>query len=254
MLELIEIEKKYLKFHLQNINIKIDAGEIFGLVGPNGAGKSTIVKIISGVLESSKGQVKIFGKIFKVDSIALKKRMGIMGEQLSLFDYLSIQEHLEFIGGVYGLDRETCLSRISEFLTILDLINHRHKLINELSTGMRKKTALISAFIHKPDIIILDEPFENIDPVSSQIIREIIVAYAKTGSVVFITSHNLRIVEMLCSEVGIIDKGRIILQDKTDSIRSRVDLEEGSKYSYLEKVFNDSISTSNPFSGLSWLK
>ncbi len=254
MLELIEIEKRYLKFHLQDINLKIGSGDILGLVGPNGAGKSTIVNIISGLLEPTKGFVKIFEEIFKADSISLKNRMGIMGEQLSLFDYLSIQEHLEFIGGIYSLDEGTRLTRIKELLAIFDLTNHRHKLINDLSIGMRKKTALISALIHKPDIIILDEPFENIDPVSSQIIREIISAHAETGSAVFITSHNLRLVESLCSEVAIIDKGRIILHDKTDNIRKRVNLEEGSKDSYLEKVFNESISTSNPFSGLSWMK
>src|SRR5262249_35693413 len=152
-------------------------------------------------------------------ALEIKSRMGVVPEDLALFDNLTAREHLTFIGRMYLLPRETIRTRIDELLPLLGLENEEKKLTLEYSHGMKKKLALAAALLPNPDLLFLDEPFEGVDAVTSRIIRDLLAGYVARGSTVFLTSHVLEIVERLCSHVGIIVKGKLVEQGSLESLR-----------------------------------
>ena len=219
---------------VDHIDINVERGTFYGFLGPNGAGKSTTIKMLTGLLAASSGHARVLGRnIFEIDdALEVKKRIGVVPEDLSLFDNLTAREHLTFTGRMYLLPRDTIRSRIDDLLGLLELEVDEKKLIMNFSHGMKKKLALAAALLPNPDLLFLDEPFEGVDAVTSRVIRNLLSDFVKRGSTVFLTSHVLDVVEKLCTHVGIIAEGRLVVQASLDEIRQGGSLEE----KFLEKV------------------
>jgi ABC-2 type transport system ATP-binding protein len=194
---------------LDDVALEVPSG-ICALLGPNGAGKSTLLKILAGLLAPDRGEVRIAGRHIARGAIAVKRAIGVLPEDLGLFDALTIQEHLELCGPVYGLSRAETRQRSAGLLRVLDLEPARHTFLDQCSHGMRKKTALAMALLHNPRVLLLDEPFEAIDPVSSRAIRDLLRAVSGRGITVFLTSHVLSMIGQLGTQIMMIRAGRIV--------------------------------------------
>src|SRR5947209_9284118 len=212
---------------VNGIELRVERGTFYGFLGPNGAGKSTTIKMLTGLLAPSRGAIRVLGKdmLDPREALEAKSRVGVIPEDLALFDNLTAREYLTFIGRMYLLPKETIRSRIEELLPLLGLENEETKLSVEYSHGMKKKLALAAALLPNPDLLFLDEPFEGVDAVTSRVIRDLLKGYVGRGSTVFLTSHVLEIVEKLCTHVGIIVKGALVEQDSLEAIRQGSSLE-----------------------------
>lgn len=232
---------------VDHIDINVERGSFYGFLGPNGAGKSTTIKMLTGLLAASSGHARVLGRnIFEIDdALEVKKMIGVVPEDLSLFNNLTAREHLIFIGRMHLISRDTIRTRIDDLLGLLELNVDEKKLIMDFSHGMKKKLALAAALLPNPDLLFLDEPFEGVDAVTSRVIRNLLSDYVKRGSTVFLTSHVLDIVEKLCTHVGIIADGRLVEQASLDDIRRGGSLEE----KFLQKVGADEEAIRKP----SWL-
>lgn len=230
------------------IDLAVERGTFYGFLGPNGAGKSTTIKMLTGLLASTSGEIRVLGKnvLDSREALQVKRQVGVIPEDLALFDNLTAREYLTFIGRMYLLPKETIRTRIAELLPILGLDKEEKKLAIEYSHGMKKKLALAAALLPNPDLLFLDEPFEGVDAVTSRTIRDLLAGFVARGSTVFLTSHVLEIVEKLCTHVGIIVHGRLVVQDSLASIRQGATLEER----FLEKAGADSQATPH----IDWLE
>jgi len=205
---------------VDGIDLAVPRGCFYGFLGPNGAGKSTTIKCLTGLLRPSAGSITILGRDPQTDAVAVKRRVGVMPEDLALFDRLSGAETLAFVGQMHGLDRTTLVSRSEELLELMDLGDAARTLVADYSHGMRKKLALSVALLPAPRLLFLDEPFEGIDAVASRQIKKLLASYAEGGGTVFLTSHILEIVERLCDHIGIIHRGRLVAQGTVEALRS----------------------------------
>lgn len=233
---------------VKGIDLKVERGTFYGFLGPNGAGKSTTIKMLTGLLAPSGGQVFVLGKnmLDPREALDAKRRVGVIPEDLALFDNLTAREYLAFVGRIHLMPRETIRSRSDELLSLLDLANEDKKLALEYSHGMKKKLAMAAALLPNPDLLFLDEPFEGVDAVTSRVIRDLLAGFVSRGSTVFLTSHVLEIVERLCTHVGMIVKGELVEQDSLDTIRQGGSLEDR----FLQKAGADPESTRK----LNWLE
>lgn len=195
---------------VRDLDLRIPKGTLFGFLGPNGSGKSTTVKMLTGILPPTSGKVLISGRSLIDSPVEVKKRIGVLPEDLALFESLTIWEHLLMVGPVYGLSRKETESRAEQLLVYLDLWQGRHTYVDEASSGMRKKCSLAMALIHNPEVLFLDEPFEGIDPVSSRNIKDLLLLMSGKGITVFLTSHILEVVERLVQSFAIIVAGEIV--------------------------------------------
>jgi ABC-2 type transport system ATP-binding protein len=232
---------------VDRLDLQVERGTFYGFLGPNGAGKSTTIKMLTGLLAASGGEALVLGRnMFDGrESLEAKQRIGVVPEDLALFENLTAREHLTFIGRMYLLPPDTIRRRIDELLHLLGLADEEKKLALEYSHGMRKKLALAAALLPNPDLLFLDEPFEGVDAVTSRVIRDMLADFVRRGSTVFLTSHVLDVVEKLCTHVGIIANGRLVEQASLDDIRQGGSLEAR----FLEKVGADEAATRK----LSWL-
>jgi ABC-2 type transport system ATP-binding protein len=210
------------------IDLRVECGTFYGFLGPNGAGKSTTIKMLTGLLAPTKGVVSVLGRDMLDHARALdaKRHVGVIAENLSLFDNLTAREYLTFVGRMFLLPRDTIRQRSDELLAVLGLDGEDAKLTLEYSHGMKKKLALAAALLPNPDLLFLDEPFEGVDAVTSRVIRDLLAGYVARGSTVFLTSHVLEIVEKLCTHVGIIVRGQLVEQSAMEDVRKAGSLEE----------------------------
>jgi len=203
---------------VDRLSFEVPAGAICAFLGPNGAGKSTTVKMLTGLLAPSSGEVEVCGLNVQSDPLELKRRIGVLPEDLGLFDDLTVEEHLLLTGSVYGVNRQETRSRTNQLLHALSLEHGRNTFARSCSHGMRKKTAFAMALLHNPRVLFLDEPFEAIDPVTSRIMRDLLESIARHGVTVFLTSHILSVVEQIATELIMIRKGRIVWNSPTGEL------------------------------------
>jgi len=210
------------------IELRVECGTFYGFLGPNGAGKSTTIKMLTGLLAPSGGAISVLGRdmLDPAQAIEAKRHVGVIAENLSLFDNLTAREYLTFVGRMYLLPRATIRERSAELLNLLDLAGETKKLTLEYSHGMKKKLALAAALLPAPELLFLDEPFEGVDAVTSRVIRDLHAGYVARGSTVFLTSHVLDLVEKLCTHVGMIVHGRLVEQKSMAEIRAGGSLED----------------------------
>jgi ABC-2 type transport system ATP-binding protein len=212
---------------VRGLNLLVPGGTLFGFLGPNGSGKSTTVKLLTGLLAPTAGEARVAGRLVSVEDLELRREIGILPENDALFPALTIAEHLELSGPLYGLSARETAARALDLLRHLDLERDRGTLVEQASFGMRKKCALAMALLHNPRVVFLDEPFEGIDPGSSRNIKDLLVALAGRGVTIFLTSHILEVVERLVERVAIIVRGEVVCDHPVaDLRRSGTTLEE----------------------------
>jgi ABC-2 type transport system ATP-binding protein len=195
---------------VRNLNLQVAPGTLFGFLGPNGSGKSTTVKLLTGLLAPTAGEVLVAGHTVSPENIDLRRVIGILPEDAALFHSLTIWEHLELSGPLYGLSRQETRDRAIQLLRHLDLERDSGTYIDQASYGMRKKCALAMALLHNPQVLFLDEPFEGIDPGSSRNIKDLLPILAAKGVTIFVTSHILEVVERLIEQFAIIIRGEVV--------------------------------------------
>ena len=204
---------------VDGIDLAVPAGSFYGFLGPNGAGKSTTIKCLTGLLRPTAGAMRILGLDPIADPVSVKRRIGVVPEDLALFDRLSAEETLTFVAQVHGLEPNVAKSRSADLLDLMDLKPAGHTLVTDFSHGMRKKLSLAAALLPAPRLLFLDEPFEGIDAVASRQIKELLVSFVSRGGTIFLTSHILEIVERLSTHIGVISKGRIVAQGPIADLR-----------------------------------
>jgi len=241
---------------VDGIDLTIPKSTIFGIIGPNGAGKSTIINILAGLVNKTKGEVKILGSQIQKGDYEYKRDVGFVLEQPHYIEKLSVVEYLHFAGTMYEIETVEIEKRTSELINFLRLKEKENDWIESYSTGMKKKVSLAAALIHQPKILILDEPLEGIDPVSVKQIKDNLRLMVEKGVTVLISSHNLDSIEKMCDEVGIIDKGKLVFQAKTKDIHQKINKGINKEiYHSLEDIFVDTIIDDNDKGNnkLSWL-
>lgn len=239
---------------VDDLTMNVREGSFFGFIGPNGAGKTTTVNYLAGLLKKNKGELHFFGDHITDDSYEYKRKIGFVLEMPLYFKKLKGEEYLHFVGQMYDLEKRIVVSRTKELFELLELSEKKDELIETYSAGMKKKISLAAAIIHDPELLVLDEPFEGIDPVSSKIIRDNLKLMVKNGKTIFLTSHILEIVEKLCNEIAIINKGKLIFQDSTVSIRGKMKSDKNGKFLGLEDLFHRLVVPDNNKHILSWLE
>jgi ABC-2 type transport system ATP-binding protein len=225
MLELRSVSKSFSGIAaVDNVSFSARAGEVTGYLGPNGSGKSTTMKMITGLMEMTSGQILFNGKRIEQDLIAYKQRMGYVPEEPHLYAHLTGLEYLIMVGQLRALPQKDTRERIEGLLRLFSLFGNRHVAISSYSKGMRQKILLASALLHNPDLLLLDEPFSGLDVGSALVLRSLIQELAARGKVVLFSSHELETVERVCSRVVILHRGKIVADDSIERLRTLMSL------------------------------
>jgi ABC-2 type transport system ATP-binding protein len=234
---------------VDSINLDVPRGSFYGFLGPNGAGKSTTIKCLTGLLRATSGEIRILDIDPIKDPIAVKRQIGVVPEDLALFDRLSAAETLAFVGQVHGMEPEMLQKRSAELLALMSLEERSDSLVTDFSHGMKKKLSLAVALLGAPKLLFLDEPFEGIDVVASRQIRELLRSYVQRGGTIFLTSHILEIVERLSDHIGIIHDGKLVAQGSVEQLR------HGNEHgASLEEIFLNVVGAdSSKAADLDWL-
>ena len=244
-LELKGVTKRFgEKVAVDNLTLSIEPGSFLGLVGRNGAGKSTTLKMATSLVEPTSGSITVLGHDLRTDSLAARRLMGVMPEDMALLELLTGQQYLHFVGRMYGLEDREIDKRGAELFDTLDLKPGTRTLVADYSFGMKKKLALCAALIHGPKLLFLDEPFEGIDAITNRTIKDILLGLQQKGVTLVLTSHILEVVEKLCPLIAIIDEGKIKGFGTFDELR------QGKES--LESLFVNLVGGA-PRGGLSWL-
>ena len=214
------------------VDLAVPAGSFYGFLGPNGAGKSTTIKCLTGLLKPTAGTMRILGMDPVTEGVAIKYRVGVVPEDLALFDRLTAEETLSFVAQVHGIDKMTAQHRSDDLLHLMDLKSSASTLVTDFSHGMRKKLSLAAALLPAPRLLFLDEPFEGIDAVASRQIKDLLLSFVSRGGTIFLTSHILEIVERLSTHIGVIVGGALVAQGSIAEVRAA-----GSAGQTLEELF-----------------
>lgn len=240
VIELSHLRKEYDPVvAVADLSLRVPAGSLYGFLGPNGSGKSTTIGCLTGLLDPTSGAMRLLGESISPYPVSLKKRIGVMPENLGLFEALYAHEFLTFHARVYGLDPATTRLRVTELLEALELSGEGKKPLAEFSAGMRKRVAFAAAVIHTPEVLFLDEPFESIDPAGVALMKQWLRQMTAQGRTVFMTTHVLETVERLCDRVAIIrSPGELVWEgDITSLARDRAIVVEGEEFRTLEALF-----------------
>ena len=210
MIELTQLSKKYGSFTaVDAIDLFVPKGELFGFLGPNGAGKTTTLRMIAGILRPTAGTVKVAGFDLSRDAIAAKARLGFIPDRPFIYEKLTGMEFLRFVAGLYSQDGAQVEHRGRELLALFDLEEWRDELVESYSHGMRQKLIISSAFVHRPDVIVVDEPMVGLDPKAAKILKDLFREYTRRGHTIMMSTHTLEVAQTLCDRIGIIQSGTI---------------------------------------------
>jgi ABC-2 type transport system ATP-binding protein len=211
---------------VDHVDLAVPTGSFFGLVGPNGAGKTTTLSMAVGLLRPDGGTARILGVDVWADPARAKALVGVLPDGMSMPERLTGAELLTYMGLLRGLPQATVSARVEELLTVLELADARNRLVIDYSAGMRKKIGLATALLHAPKLLVLDEPFEAVDPLSAATIRTILQRFVAAGGAVVLSSHVMALVEQLCSHVAVISRGRVVAAGPVAEVRGGASLEE----------------------------
>ena len=231
-LPISNLSKKYGSFTaVDAINLTVPPGELFGFLGPNGAGKTTTLRMIAGILQPTSGTVEIGGVDVTKDPIAAKAKLGFIPDRPFIYEKLTGGEFLRFVAGLYGQEGPEVEHRARELLALFDLEEWRDELVESYSHGMRQKLIVSSAFVHRPQVIVVDEPHVGLDPKSIKILRDVFKEYVRRGHTIMMSTHTLETAESLCDRIAIIVGGKIAAHGTIDELRT------SSKAGDLEEIF-----------------
>ncbi len=207
------------KAAVDGLSLTVPRGCFFGFLGPNGAGKTTTIKMLMGLAPPTSGTIELLGLPMPARALEIKQLIGLVPDESLLFDHLTGGEFIEFVGRIYGLDRAVARERSAELLNLFELGTANRKLIAEYSKGMRKRVAMAAALIHRPQLFLMDEPFEGVDAVGARLMKDILLDQVRQGATIFLTSHVLEVVERLCDRVAIINEGRLVTEGSMAELR-----------------------------------
>jgi ABC-2 type transport system ATP-binding protein len=244
-IEIQSLRKLYgSKAAVDGLSLTVPRGSFFGFLGPNGAGKSTTIRMLTGLIPPSSGSIHLLGMPMPAQELEIKKRIGLVPDESLLFDRLTGAEFLEFVWRMYALARPVARERAGELLELFELTEPR-KLIAEYSKGMRKRVAMAASLIHRPELFLMDEPFEGVDAVGARLMKDILLDQVHHGATIFLTSHVLEVVERLCDRVAIINDGKIVREGPMQELRAGTET--------LEDVFVRVVGAERAFERLDWL-
>jgi ABC-2 type transport system ATP-binding protein len=224
---------------VDSLNLAVPRGVVFGFLGPNGAGKSTTIHMLTSLLPPTAGTARVAGFDIRQQPLEIKRRIGVVPEELALYERLTASEQLELVGRLYRLGQAEIERRIPPLLDLLELEDSTEKMILDYSHGMRKKTAIACALIHAPEILFLDEPFEGIDPISTRALKEVLRDMVDhRGTTIFFSTHVMELAERFCDQLGIINKGHLAAQGSIPNLRARAGLQDDAP---LEDVFIQTV-------------
>ncbi len=230
---------------VDGLSLEVPRGCFFGFLGPNGAGKTTTIRMMIDLARPTSGRIELLGRPMPEEATEIKRRIGPVPDDSLLFDRLTGPEFLEFAGRMYGLGRAVARERSRELLSLFELGEESRKLIASYSRGMRKRLSMASALIHRPELFLLDEPFEGVDTMGARLMKDILLDQVRQGATVFLTSHVLEVVERLCDRVAIIHEGRLVMD------RHTADFREADES--LEDVFVRTVGGKRSGEKLEWL-
>jgi ABC-2 type transport system ATP-binding protein len=235
MIELIGLSKKYANtLAVDDLNLSVSAGEIFGFLGPNGAGKTTTIRMMMGLLQPSAGSVKLAGHDLAVDDIAAKQQCGFVPDRPHIYEKLTGAEFLDFVAGLYHVPTAVSARRRDELLEMFDLTQWAAELVESYSHGMKQRLVMAAALIHAPRLLIVDEPMVGMDPRGARLLKRTFRQLARNGVTVFMSTHSLEVAEETCDRIGIINEGRLIAVGTVDELRRQVGAHANSR---LETIF-----------------
>ncbi|MDM7830765.1 ABC transporter ATP-binding protein [Cellulomonas edaphi] len=214
------------KIAVAGIDLVVPAGSFYGLVGPNGAGKTTTLSMATGLLVPDFGTVRVHGQDLWANPTQVKRLLGVLPDGVRLFDRLTGAQLITYAGLLHGLDRDTVAARTADLLRAMALEGDAQTLVVDYSAGMTKKVALACALVHAPKLLVLDEPFEAVDPVSAANIRDILTSYVASGGTVIVSSHVMDLVQRMCDHVAVIAGGHVLAAGTVDEVRGDASLEE----------------------------
>src|SRR5579883_1704791 len=233
------------KAAVDGLTLSVERGSFFGFLGPNGAGKTTTIRMLMGLAPPTSGSIELLGLSMPEHSQQVKARIGLVPDESLLFDHLTGLEFVEFVGRMYGLARATAKHRALELMTLFELDGEPRKLISDYSKGMRKRVAMAAALIHRPELFLMDEPFEGVDAVGARLMKDILTEQVRHGATVFLTSHVLEVVERLCDLVAIINEGKVVLEGSMAELRRASET--------LEDAFVRAVGLDRGVETLDWL-
>ena len=221
MIELTGLTKRYGSFTaVDAIDLRVPRGELFGFLGPNGAGKTTTLRMIAGILRPTAGTVRIGGLDVASDPIAAKRILGFIPDRPFIYEKLTGIEFLRFVGGLYSQNGKDIEYRSRELLALFDLELWRDELVESYSHGMRQKLIIASALVHRPDVIVVDEPMVGLDPKAARILKDLFREYVRRGHTIMMSTHTLAVAETMCDRIGIIQNGKIRALGTMDDLRA----------------------------------
>jgi ABC-2 type transport system ATP-binding protein len=245
-IEVRDLRKVYdFRAAVDGLSLTVPRGSFFGFLGPNGAGKSTTIRMLTGLIPATSGTIELLGMPMPAEELAIKQRIGLVPDDSLLFDRLTGLEFLEFVGRMYSLPRPMARQRAEELLELFELRDARNQIIAEYSKGMRKRVAMAASLIHRPELFLMDEPFEGVDAVGARLMKDILQDQVKHGATIFLTSHVLEVVERLCDHAAIINDGRIVAEGRMEDLRGGSDS--------LEDVFVRTVGADKAYEKLEWL-
>jgi ABC-2 type transport system ATP-binding protein len=234
MIELTSLTKRYGSFTaVDAIDLRVPRGELFGFLGPNGAGKTTTLRMIAGILRPTGGTVRIGDMDVTEDPMAAKAVLGYIPDRPYIYEKLTGSEFLRFVAGLYSQNGKVIEHRGRELLTLFDLDDWRDELVESYSHGMRQKLIIASAFIHKPDVIVVDEPMVGLDPKAARILKDLFREYTRRGHTIMMSTHTLEVAETMCDRIGIIQGGKIRALGTMSDLRASSESGEQA----LEEIF-----------------
>jgi ABC-2 type transport system ATP-binding protein len=241
-----DLRKMYgTKAAVDGLDLEVPRGCFFGFLGPNGAGKTTTIKMLMGLAPPTSGSIELLGLPMPQHALEVKGKIGLVPDESLLFDHLTGFEFTEFVGRMYGLTRALARERARELLALFELDADPGKLIGDYSKGMRKRVAMAAALIHRPELFLLDEPFEGVDAVGARLMKDILLDQVRRGATMFLTSHVLEVVERLCDRVAIIHEGKLVKCGTMAELRTGTET--------LEDVFVRVVGAGHPAETLDWL-
>ena len=227
MLRITNLTKTYGdKVAVDNLSLHIAPGEIFGFIGHNGAGKTTTLKACCGILQFDRGEILVDGKPIQKDPIGCKQVMAYVPDNPDLYEFLTGIQYLNFVADIYGVSRADRIAQIEHYGQLLGMTDDLTLPISDCSHGMRQKVALMAALIHKPKLILMDEPFVGLDPVASHQLKQVMRQHCAEGGAIFFSTHVLEVAEKLCDKVAIIKGGKLITSGTMEDVKGQTSLEQ----------------------------
>ncbi|MBW2034837.1 MAG: ABC transporter ATP-binding protein [Deltaproteobacteria bacterium] len=250
MIKLIDLTKVYKGLRaVDNINLKVREGVVFGFLGPNGAGKTTTIKMMAGVLAPTEGQIVINGMDLAREPSEVKQCVGFIPDRPFIYEKLSGLEFLHFIAGLYSLNNSPSLRRrISELLELFELSHWQEELVGSYSHGMKQRLVMCAALLHRPRVLIVDEPMVGLDPKGSRLVKDIFRDQARTGTTIFMSTHSLQVAEELCEEIAIIQEGKIIAVGTGDGLKRQAGVDGNLENIFLKLTEGKRIAHERPLS------